>query len=221
MCIRDRYRRILPVSQDMKQGIWSKERYLPDCRTIHGKLVGIVGIGNIGRRVAKLVQAFGARVQYHDAFRLSPEQEQDLGVTYIDFDTLMQTSDIVTLHVPLLPSTEHLINRATLAAMKPSAVLINAARGEIVSETDLYEALVNQTIAGAALDVLEDEEHQSQATNPLFTLSNVVITPHMGASTDEVLQAMVERCYENMLGVEHGTIKPELYQNYRFFTQVS
>ena len=215
------YRRILPVSQDMKQGIWSKGRYLPDCRTIHGKLVGIVGIGNIGRRVAKLVQAFGARVQYHDAFRLSPEQEQDLGVTYIDFDTLMQTSDIVTLHVPLLPSTEHLINRATLAAMKPSAVLINAARGEIVSETDLYEALVNQTIAGAALDVLEDEEHQSQATNPLFTLSNVVITPHMGASTDEVLQAMVERCYENMLGVEHGTIKPELYQNYRFFTQVS
>ena len=215
------YRRILPVYHDMKRGIWSKEQYLPDCRTIHGKTVGIVGIGNIGRRVARLVQAFGAKVQYCDTVPLPPEQEQSLDITYTDFDSLLKTSDIVTLHVPLLPSTEHMINAQTLAAMKPSAILVNAARGEIVNEKDLYEALVRKTIAGAALDVLEDEEHQSEATNPLFTLANVVITPHMGASTNEVLSAMVERCFENVLGVEHGTIQPEAYQNYRFFTRAN
>lgn len=213
------YRRILPVSSDMKKGIWSKERYLPDCRTIHGKLVGVVGIGNIGRRVAKLVQAFGAQVQYYDTFRLSEDIEKENDFNYVSLDQLLRTSDIVTLHVPLFPETRKLINAETLAMMKPSAVLINAARGEIVEERDLYEALVAKKLAGAALDVLEDEDHQSEATNPLFALDNVLITPHMGASTEEVLQAMVERCYANVIGVEDGTIAMNLYQNYRFFTK--
>jgi len=102
--------------------------------------------------------------------------------------------------------------------MKPSAVLINASRGGVVNEKDLYAALVNKTIFGAALDVLEDEENQSAANNPLFELPNVVITPHMGASTDEVLQSMIERCYSNVLGVENGTMDPNLYQNYKYFT---
>ena len=215
------YRRILPVSQDMKHGIWSKERFLPECRTIHGKTVGIIGIGNIGRRVAKLVQAFGATVQYYDTFRLPVEEEQACHITYSDLTVLLKTSDIVTLHVPLLPSTENMINASALSAMKPSAVVINTARGEIVNEQDLYEALRNNEIAGAALDVLEDEEQQSEANNPLFTLSNVVITPHMGASTDEVLQAMVERCFENAVGVDQGTIKASAYGNSRYLTQAS
>ena len=213
------YRRILPVSSDMKKGIWSKEQYLPDCRTINGKLVGVVGIGNIGRRVAKLVQAFGAKVQYYDAFRLSEDVEQANGFAYTSLEELLKTSDIVTLHVPLFPETRKLINAETLSMMKPSAVLINAARGEIVDEKALYEALCSKKIAGAALDVIEDEQHQSEATNPLFGLSNVIITPHMGASTDEVLQAMVERCFENVVGVDNGTIDPKLYQNYQYFTQ--
>ena len=105
------YRRILPVSRDMKAGIWSKERYLPDCRTIHGKLVGVVGIGNIGRRVAKLVQAFGATVQYYDAFRLSEEVERENDFTYVSLEELLKTSDIVTLHVPLLPETRNRLVR--------------------------------------------------------------------------------------------------------------
>lgn len=212
------YRRILPVATDMKKGVWSKEQYLPDCRTIHGKVAGVIGIGNIGRCVAKLIRAFGAEVVYYDAFRLSEEKEKELGVTYMDLPELIKTADIVTLHVPLLPSTENMFNAEVLATMKKNAVVINAARGGIVNEKDLYEALVNKTIAGAALDVLQDEENQSESTNPLFTLPNVVITPHMGASTDEVLQAMVERFYEDVVGVVGRTIDPHMYQNYKFFT---
>lgn len=215
------YRRIIPVAQDMKHGIWSKEKYLPDCRTINGKTVGIIGIGNIGKRVAKLIQAFGATVQYYDAFRLSTEEEATRRVAYVDRETLLKTSDIVTLHVPLLPSTANMINAATLTIMKPSAVVINAARGEIVNEKDLYEALRDNKIAGAALDVLQDEEHQSEMNNPLFSLPNVVITPHMGASTDEVLQAMVERCFENVIGVDQGTVDPSMYVNGQFLNQAS
>lgn len=215
------YRRIIPVSQDMKHGIWSKEKYLPDCRTIHGKTVGIVGIGNIGKRVAQLVQAFGATVQYYDAFHLSPDEEQARHIAYADLETLLKTSDIVTLHIPLLPSTENMINAAALATMKPSAVLINAARGEIINEKDLYESLRDNKIAGAALDVIQDEEHQSETNNPLFSLSNVVITPHMGASTDEVLQAMVERCFKNVIGVDQGTVDPATYLNSQFLSRKS
>lgn len=215
------YRRILPVSEDMKQGIWSKERYLPDCHIVYGKEIGVVGLGNIGRQVVRLAQGFGATVRYYDEYRLPLSTEQELGVEYVPLETLLAKSDIVTLHVPLLSSTKNLINAHTLSLMKPSAVLINAARGGIVDEKALYSALIAKTISGAALDVLEDEEHQSEQNNPLFDLPNVVITPHMGASTAEVLPAMVQRCYDNVLGVEAGTIKPTQYQNYRYFTQTA
>lgn len=209
------YRRILPLNRDLSRGIWSKERYLPECHTIHGKQIGIVGIGNIGRTAARLFRAFGARIQYYDARRLSPELEAAEELTYVDQETLLRTSDVITLHIPLLPETKYLINRDTLAMMKPSAVLINAARGGVVHEEDLYEALVNKVIAGAALDVLEHEEDlEAVAANPLFQLDNTVITPHMGASTDEVLQAMVERCFENVTGVDQGRIKDKnCFQN--------
>lgn len=214
------YRRILPLNRDLSKGIWSKETYLPQCHTIHGKLVGVLGIGNIGRSVARLMQAFGATVQYYDARRLSPEMEEAAGLTYVTQETLFRTSDVITLHIPLLPETKYLINREAMEMMKPTAVIINAARGGVVNERDLYEALVKGTIAGAALDVLEGEENPAAlAENPLFRLDNTVITPHMGASTDEVLQSMVERCYENVIGVDEGRITdPACYQNGNYFT---
>ena len=215
------YRRILPLNRDLGKGIWSKERYLPECHTIRGKCIGVVGIGNIGRSVARLLRAFGAEIQYFDARRLPKETEEKEELRYTDLETLYRTSDVITLHVPLVPETKYLINRETMAMMKPTAVIINAARGGVVNETDLYEALIRKTIAGAALDVLEQEENlEAVAQNPLFTLDNTVITPHMGASTDVVLQAMVERCYENVKGVEEGRLtEPDCFQNGMYFTK--
>lgn len=215
------YRRILPLNRDLSRGIWSKEVYLPQCHTIRGKCIGIIGIGNIGRAVARLMRGFGAEVQYYDAHRLPPDTEEGEGLRYVDQETLFRTSDVITLHVPLVPETKYLVNRETMKMMKKNAVIINAARGGVVNEADLYEALTEGTIAGAALDVLEQEESPaSAAENPLFSLDNTVITPHMGASTDEVLQAMVERCYENVTGVEEGRIRePGHFQNGMFFTK--
>lgn len=215
------YRRILPLNRDLSRGIWSKEVYLPQCHTIRGKCIGIIGIGNIGRAVARLMRGFGAEVQYYDARRLPPDTEEGEGLRYVDKETLFRTSDVITLHVPLVPETKYLVNRETMKMMKKNAVIINAARGGVVNEADLYEALTEGTIAGAALDVLEQEESPASAAgNPLFSLDNTVITPHMGASTDEVLQAMVERCYENVTGVEEGRIRePGHFQNGMFFTK--
>ncbi len=215
------YRRILPLNRDLSRGIWSKEVYLPQCHTIRGKCIGIIGIGNIGRAVARLMRGFGAEVQYYDAHRLPPDTEEGEGLRYVDQETLFRTSDVITLHVPLVPETKYLVNRETMKMMKKNAVIINAARGGVVNEADLYEALTEGTIAGAALDVLEQEESPASAAgNPLFSLDNTVITPHMGASTDEVLQAMVERCYENVTGVEEGRIRePGHFQNGMFFTK--
>ncbi len=215
------YRRIIPLNRDLSRGIWSKEVYLPQCHTICGKNIGIIGIGNIGRAVARLMRGFGAKVQYYDAHRLPPETEEREELRYVELDTLFRTSDVITLHVPLVPETKYLVNRETMAMMKKTAVIINAARGGVVNEADLYEALTEGTIAGAALDVLEQEDNPATAAgNPLFSLDNTVITPHMGASTDEVLQAMVERCYENVTGVEEGRITaPEHFQNGMYFTK--
>lgn len=214
------YRRILPVSRDFKNGLWTKEKYLPECRTIHGKKIGVIGIGNIGRSTARLMKAFGATVQYYDTRRLPEVEEAQEGFVYVDLETLFRTSDVITLHVPLLPSTEHMINKVSLSTMKPDSVIINMARSGIVNEKDLYEALCAGTIAGAALDVIDNEEDMEQVLrNPLFKLDNVVITPHMGASTDEVLQSMIERCYGNMVGVVSGKITDRAaFANGKYFT---
>ena len=126
------YRRILPLNRDLGKGIWSKETYLPECHTIRGKCVGVVGIGNIGRSVARLLRAFGAEIQYFDARRLPKETEEKEELRFTDLETLLSTSDVITLHVPLVPETKYLINRETMAIMKPTAVIINAARGGVV-----------------------------------------------------------------------------------------
>lgn len=211
------YRYIPQLNELMKQGKRMKEEFLNDCHTINGKLVGIVGIGNIGRRVASLVQAFGATVQYYDAFRLSPEAEKELNVTNVDLETLFRTSDIISLHAPLLPETEYMVNKDTLRLMKSSALLVNAARGKLVRSNDLYEALSNGTIAGAALDVLEEDSDEGKIS-PLLGLKNVVATPHMGASTAEVTQDMVTRCYENVLKIDRDEVKdPKAFLNGAYF----
>lgn len=213
------YRYIPHLNTLMKQGIRMKEEFLNSCHTVDGKLVGIVGIGNIGRRVAKLCQAFGASVQYYDAFRLDVEKEAELDVKYVDLETLYRTSDIISLHVPLLPETNGMINRETLSMMKPNALIVNAARGDLIKSQDLFDALNDGVIAGAALDVLEEDKVEG-LISPLLSLPNVVATPHMGGSTQEITQAMVTRCYENCLKVDFGELQdPKCFLDGEYFTK--
>ena len=143
---------------------------------LYGETIGIVGFGRIGKAVAERAQAFGMNVLYYNRHRLSPLKEHQLGVRYAELHDLLTESDVVTLHLPFSPDSERLLGAAELARMKPTALLINVARGRIVDEEALTAALQNGVLAGAGLDVLVYEP--PHPTNPILNLDNVVLSPH-------------------------------------------
>ncbi|HEU5321306.1 MAG TPA: NAD(P)-dependent oxidoreductase, partial [Methylomirabilota bacterium] len=150
---------------------------------LEGKTVGIVGLGRIGKKVARRVLAFEARVQYYDIARLTEDEEDALGVRFVLFDELLRTSDVVTLHVPLTEATRGLVSTREFALMKPGAVLVNTCRGPVVDEAALEKALTSGHLGGAGLDVLAAEP--PAPNHPLFGLDTVVLTPHMAGPTWE------------------------------------
>ncbi|MFT5430799.1 MAG: phosphoglycerate dehydrogenase-like enzyme [Myxococcota bacterium] len=155
-------------------------------RELGAMTVGLIGCGYVGQAVARLLRAFGATVLAHD-IRPFPDFYAQCDVEPVDLATLLQRSNIVSLHVPFDDSTRNLMDRARLAQMQPGAILINTARGEIVDETALFEALNSGRLAGAAFDVLTEEPPQN---NPLLTLDSFACTPHLAGSTREALLAM-------------------------------
>jgi len=169
---------------------------------LRGKTVGIVGLGNIGKKVARRAAAFDVDIQYYDIERLSEDEEDALGVRFVLFTELLRTSDIITLHVPLDDSTRNLIGAAELAMMKPSAILLNTCRGPVVNEVALHEALRAERIAMAGLDVLTEEP--SRAENPLFVLPNVILTPHAAGPTVENWADRFRNGFDNIVRVESG-----------------
>jgi len=169
---------------------------------LRGKTVGIVGLGNIGKKVARRAAAFDIDIQYYDIERLSEDEEDQLGVRFVLFTELLKTSDVVTLHVPLDETTRNLIGAAELALMKPAAVLINTCRGPVVNEAALHEALRAQRIAMAGLDVLTDEP--PKAENPLFVLPNVILTPHAAGPTVENWEDRFRNGFDNIQRVQAG-----------------
>jgi lactate dehydrogenase-like 2-hydroxyacid dehydrogenase len=180
---------------------------------IFRKTLGVYGLGRIGKAVARRARGFSMRILYHDILRPAPALEQELGAQFVDRETLLRESDFLTLHVPLTPETHHLIGARELAMLKPSAFLINAARGKVVDETALVEALQSRRIAGAGLDVFEQEPHIHPA---LLTLPNVVLTPHVGSATSETRFAMAALAAENLLAALAGRrppnpVNPEIY----------
>ncbi|WP_371448674.1 MULTISPECIES: 2-hydroxyacid dehydrogenase [Veillonella] len=168
-------------------------KYLQVSHTeVNGKTLGVVGAGHIGMEVIKVAKALGMNILIHTR---TPKADGD-GVRYVGLDELLANSDYITLHCPLNDQTKHMINKATIAKMKPSAVIINTGRGPLINEADLCEALAAKRIAGAGLDVQEVEPPVEDS--PLYTLDNVIITPHMGWKGLETRQRLVGIIRDNV-----------------------
>lgn len=163
---------------------------------VYGKTLGIIGAGRIGQAVAKRALGFEMRTLYHNRSRLPHNVEQELKMEYIDLETLLKESDFVSIHCPLTPETRYLIDRPELELMKPTAVLINTARGPVVNETALVQALKDKVIYGAALDVFEDEP---QLKPGLADLDNVVLAPHIASAATETRTKMAEMVVDDVL----------------------
>ncbi len=195
------YRRLFDLAQCARVS-GKKETITDDCYLLSGKKVGLLGLGNIGSRVCKMVSAFGAEVCYYDPFRASPEREAELGIKFVSQDEVIETCDIVSLHLPLMDSTYHSINKDTFKRMKKSALLVNTARGGIVDTDALIEALNEGEIWGAALDTTEVEPLPTD--HPLFSMDRVIVLPHAGGSCRDLNAGMVECILENIRTVESG-----------------
>jgi phosphoglycerate dehydrogenase-like enzyme len=197
------YRKLVTFHQNVTAGQWHQG--IPrtvDIYEMEGKTVGLVGLGNIGRQVARRVKAFDAQVIYYEAFRLSLQEEGELGVQYVPLDTLLDTADIVSLHVPLNESTRHMIDVQALNRMKSTAIVINTCRGEVIDEQALIAALQHRQILGAGLDTQAKEP--PDPTNPLLTLPNVTLTPHSAGPTVDSYHKRFYNGYANIERVARG-----------------
>ena len=174
---------------------------------ISGATLGIVGLGNIGKKVARRAKAFDMKVQYYDIKRLTEDQEDALGVRFVLFDELLQTSDVVSLHVPLDDGTRKMIGARELGLMKRDAIIVNTCRGPVIDEDALYAALKDNKIFGAGLDVMVDEPPQPK--HPLFSLQNVILTPHTAGPTWENYIARFRNGFDNIQRVASG--RPPLW----------
>ena len=179
---------------------------------LEGKTLGIVGLGNIGKKVARRAQGFDMRVQYYDIVRLTEDQEDALGVRFVLLDELLRTSDVVTLHVPLTQRTQGMMSEREFMLMKKNAFFVNTCRGPVVDEVALHKALATGHITAAGLDVMQEEP--PAANHQLFELSNITITPHMAGPTWENWTKAFRNAYDNIQRVAAGGrafwIVPEL-----------
>jgi glyoxylate reductase len=199
-------RRVVEADQYARSGQWTAWKWdLLWGADIHGKTLGIIGFGRIGRAVARRALGFGMRVLYHDAVRSPADVERELRATYVDKDTLLRESDFVSLHVLLSADTRHLIDERALRTMKKTAILVNAARGPIVDEAALVRALGEGWIAAAGLDVFEEEPRIHPG---LLPLTNVVLAPHIASASLDTRVAMSTLAVKNCVAVLQG--KPPL-----------
>jgi glyoxylate reductase len=174
-------------------------------REVSGKTLGIIGLGRIGKAVVRRARGFEMRLLYNNRHRLEGSEEEQLGVQYVDLKGLLTEADFVSLHVPLTDQTQHLIGPHELELMKPSAILINASRGAVVDEKALVTALKTGKIAGAGLDVYEDEPNLAPG---LADLDNVTLLPHVGSATLETRTKMAQVAADNLLAGMRGEIPP-------------
>lgn len=197
------FRKLTTLHQNVVAGRWhSGVPRTVDMYELAGKTVGLVGLGNIGQQVARRIRAFDATVIYHDAFRRSGAEEEHLDVTYVPLETLLETADVVSLHVPLNHDTRDMIDADALRHMKTNAILINTCRGEVVDEAALVDALQSGRILAAGLDTLAQEP--TDPANPLLALPNVTLTPHSAGPTVDSFRKRFHNGYVNIQRVASG-----------------
>ena len=202
-------RRVVEADRYVRTGKWTVGWHpmMFQGGDVYGATLGVVGLGRIGSSIAKRAKGFDMRILYHDVIRRQ-DLEKELDMEYTEVDTLLQTADFVTLNVPLLKETYHLIDEKKLKLMKKTAILINNARGPVVDERALFKALKEGWIAGAGLDVFEQEP--TPASNPLLTLDNVVVAPHISSASFETRSRMAEMVAENLIAFFEGKTPPNL-----------
>lgn len=206
-------RRIVEADHYVRSGEWysTKTGWHPMMMLgieVNGKTLGILGMGRIGRAVARRAKGFNMRVIYYSRHRLPEDVEKELGAEYVDFETLLKESDILSIHVPLTPETRYMISEKELKMMKKGAILINTARGAVVDTKALVKALEEGWIAGAGLDVFEQEPLPPE--NPLTKFKNVVLAPHMGSATIETRTNMGVLVAKNLIAFYKGEVPPTL-----------
>ena len=196
-------KRVVKFHNDIVAGNWRVGNAM-DSRVFElaSKTLGIVGLGNIGKKVARRAQAFDMRVQYYDIARLTEDQEDAIGVRFCLLSELLRTSDVVSLHVPLDSTTQGMISDRELGLMKPDAIIVNTCRGPVIDENALHRALTAGTIAGAGLDVMVEEPPKKD--HPLFKLPTVTFTPHSAGPTWENWTARFRNGFDNIERVAAG-----------------
>lgn len=198
-------KRLLQINQQTHQGIWKKQQVGVTTRELNGKTVALVGMGNIGRLVAQMLQAFGANIIYTDVVRQSVETEQRLGLTYYDsFEVVLPEADILSFHCPLIKENTEILNKRTLAMLKKGSVVVNTARGKLINPDDLYEALKSGHLSAAALDTHYEEPLKENYK--LAELDNVILTPHIGGLSYEAFHQMMADAIENIVAFEEGRL---------------
>ena len=199
-------RKLFFVDKSIKKLEWDWKKFAPITR-IKGKTVGIIGLGRVGRQVAKRIKGFDVNLLAYDPY-IPSEVFKTYNAKQVNFDTLLEQSDIVTVHVPLNDETRHMISSAQLKKMKKKAILINAARGGIVDEKALCNALTKKEIAGTGLDVLEQEPIKKD--NPLLRFENVIITPHMSWYSEDAVDEVQRIAAEQVLQCLEGRVPTNL-----------
>lgn len=206
-------RRVVPADRYTRQNLfkgWGARLFLGG--DVYGKTLGVVGCGEIGRAVARRAKGFSMPVLYHQRHRLPVDEEKELGAKFVSLEDLLRDSDFVTLHVPLTEETHHLIGEKEFAMMRPAAYFIHTARGKVVDDNALVDALKNNRIAGAGLDVYENEP---QLAEGLMELDNVVLLPHIGSASEETRTRMALIAAENVLDALAGNPPPNLVKELR------
>ena len=191
------------IDKQVKSGVWKKQQTGVSCNELYGKIVGLVGMGAIGKQVATYLKAFGAKVLYTDLYRLSEELEQEFSLTYVpNFEGLLPQIDILSFHCPLTLENKEMMNANAIAKMKAGAMVVNTARGKLINELALYDALKSGKLRMAALDVHYEEPIKQESL--LKTLDNVILTPHIGGLSYETFFEMMKGAVQNMVLFESG-----------------
>ena len=188
-------RRLAFCDSELRKGNWHSNTFRSTARQLFGSTVGIVGFGRIGKQVAKRLIGFNAKTIYTDILEIEKDIEKELQASRVTLDVLLKESDFVTLHVPLTDATHHLIDKEALDMMKPGATLINCARGPVVSELALIDAMKNRRLGGAGLDVFETEPPPNP--NPFADFENVVLTPHHAPGTRDTMMIKFREIFAN------------------------